>query len=140
MAQWLGQFSGNTHRTAVVDAQELMPHAVAAFVNASSAERPRKAKAVRPLAKRLLVVRTRFLEAQLSAASDPPFDDALSQVAKLEEALSALIAGGVTEILKEFGFHDPAHLDREARGLNDARDLLLATAPGDTSGEPTNES
>ena len=106
MAQWLGQFSGKTHRTAVSDAHDLMQHAVAAFISASPEDKPKKAKAVRTLAKRLLAARVRFLKARLSSATDPALDEVLSEraheIAKLEQALSTLISGGVPDILSEF--------------------------------------
>lgn len=110
MAQWLGQFTGRTHRTAVLDAHELMQHAVAAFINANPAEKPKKAKAVRTLAKRLLTTRVRFLKARLSAATDPALDEVLAEhaheIARLEQALSALVSGGVAEILREFSVQE----------------------------------
>lgn len=112
MAQWLRQFSGNTHQTAVLDAEGLLKRAVQAFVDASPVEKPEKLKSVRALTKRLYTVRVRFLKAQLSAAADPACDTVLAarshEIAKLEQALSLLTAGGMAQILKEFSVPNDA--------------------------------
>lgn len=111
MAQWLGQFGGNTHRTAVFDAEELLRHAVVACARAARVDKPKKAKAVRRLAKRLLAVRTGFLKAQLGAATSPALEDVLAQraseIARLELALAQLTSAGIEQILEEFSASGP---------------------------------
>jgi hypothetical protein len=110
VAQWLGQFSGNTLKTAVLDAEELLRHAVSAFRNAPTADRLRKGKAVRALAKRLCAARVHFLKAEITAATDPAMDDTqpgrARQIARLEEALSVVQQGGIPAILTEFSAND----------------------------------
>jgi len=106
VAQWLGQFTGRTHRTAVSDAERLLEHAVTAFNNASPADRAKKAKAVRALAKRLLAARTRFLRAGIAASTDPATAEVVEehalQLAKLEDMLAAVTRGGVEAVIREF--------------------------------------
>jgi len=106
MAQWLGQFGGNTHRTAVLHAEELLRHAVVALTRAASVDKPKRTKGVRRLAKRLLAARIRFLKAQLGAAISPATEDVLSQrapeIARLELALASLTSAGIEQILTEF--------------------------------------
>jgi hypothetical protein len=105
MAQWLGQFTGRTHRTAVSDAERLLEHAVTAFNNTSPADRAKKARAVRALAKRLLAVRTRFLRAGIAAATDHATAEVVEeqalQLAKLDDMLAAVTRGGVEAIIRE---------------------------------------
>ena len=67
MAQWIGLGSGYTHTTAVKDAEQLVQHAVVAFLaEADPDKRRKKAKNVCHLAKRLLRVRIRFLKALIT--------------------------------------------------------------------------
>ena len=110
MAQWLGQFSGNTQRTAVEDAEKLLNHAASVFRDSTAAARPRKAKAVRALAKRVHAARIRFLRAQIRKASDPAISEAkrvrAKEIAKLEEALALAQADGIDGILHEFSAGD----------------------------------
>ena len=110
MAQWLGQFSGNTQRTAVEDAEKLLSHAASVFRDSAAATRPKKAKAVRALARRLHAARIRFLRAQIREASGPAVGEAkgayVKNIAKLEEALEVVQADGIDGILREFSAGD----------------------------------
>jgi hypothetical protein len=110
MAQWLGQFTGNTHKTKVLDAQALLEHAVEVFKNAGPAERFEKAKAVCRLAKRLHDARQRFLKARTKALTRPNVDPQgpveSREVEKLRAALSDLVYGGISQILDEFAARD----------------------------------
>lgn len=103
MAQWLGQYSGHTHGTAIEDAEALLRHAITVFrAAATEAERRRKAKSVRKLAKRVLSVRLRHMKSHLVNADRhaPP-----SPLRLREEALREQ---GVPGILAEFGAPDAA--------------------------------
>ncbi|MFZ5896003.1 MAG: hypothetical protein ACOY0T_33410 [Myxococcota bacterium] len=106
MAQWLGQFTGRTHRTAVADAEQLLEHAVTVLNEASPADRHKKAKAVRALAKRVFSARVRFLKAGIAATADPATAEVLErhalQIARLQHALAAVTRGGVEAIVQEF--------------------------------------
>jgi hypothetical protein len=106
VAQWLGQFTGRTHRTAVSDAEQLLENAVAAFNQASAGDRAKKAKAVRVLAKRVFSARARFLRASIAATTDPMTAEVVEehalQVARLENRLAGVTAGGVEAIVGEF--------------------------------------
>jgi hypothetical protein len=106
VAQWLGQFTGRTHGTAVSDAERLLEHAVTIFGEASPADRTKKAKACRALAKRVLSARARFLRARIAATADPATTEIVDgnalQIASLEDALAAVTRGGVDAIVREF--------------------------------------
>jgi hypothetical protein len=106
VAQWIGQFSGNTHKTAVLDAEQLLQHAVTVLNDASLPDRKKKAKSVQALAKRVYAARVRFLKAAIVAATDPATDEVVAkhtrQVTKLEDALTAVTRGGPEAIVREF--------------------------------------
>jgi len=68
MAQWLGQFTGNSHATRVREAQEALRVGIEAVRKATLDEdRARKAKAMRRLAETVLEKRHRFLKARITA-------------------------------------------------------------------------
>jgi hypothetical protein len=108
MAQWLGQFSGNTHATAVADAEELLRHAID-VLRATSAgpERARKAKAVRNLAKRVFSARERFLKARRVEVHRVRTEEAMARHAREIDSLQCreaqLRKDGIVGILHEFG-------------------------------------
>ncbi|HWG43928.1 MAG TPA: hypothetical protein VN688_14215 [Gemmataceae bacterium] len=110
MAQWLGQFSGNTHATKVQDAEAALRHAVTVFHATDSSEaRANKAKAVRGLATRLLSARLRLLKARISAAEDHQLRHAGSpnggiESLRLREA--KMRVEGLNAVLVEFGVSD----------------------------------
>src|SRR5262245_36833828 len=103
MAQWLGQFTGNTHKSSVQDAEALLRHAVRVFNDADTAARHREAKTVRRLATRLLRARVHSLKARIAAAGDPPTNDAAGENgrhrARLERALAKAQSHGINGIL-----------------------------------------
>jgi hypothetical protein len=108
VAQWLGQFSGQTRATKVEEVEEALRRSVAVFRAASPADRGGKAKSVRNLAERLLSARLRLLKARLAALD--PVADGREQNTDGVEALRAretqARADGVHGILAEFGALD----------------------------------
>jgi hypothetical protein len=66
MAQWNGQYTGNTHGTKVEDLEEALRHAVEAFRDASDDVKLSKGKAVKKLAARVLNARLKMVKARLS--------------------------------------------------------------------------
>ena len=110
MAQWLGAYTGHTHRTKVKELELTLQRAVAAFRVAESSLQPQeslaKKRAVQKVAEKLVTARLKLLKAQLDEAE--PAADALSSTAvqnrvtrlRLEQA--ELRAGGVGSILREF--------------------------------------
>ena len=110
MAQWNGQFTGNTHLTKVQDLEQTLSHAVTVFREAnSSAELPAKEKAVQKLAAKLLTARLKLLKAQLYD-TEPVISDELSSRNKRIETLrqqeAKVRTDGVNGILIEFGVQD----------------------------------
>jgi hypothetical protein len=131
MAQWLGQFSGNTHETKVQDLEDSLRQSVATFkATCSDPERHEKAKAMGRLAERLLRARSKLLKSQISVAKERPISvsfgkrlriesvedrqawDARSQVLRdkrsaeislMEQKHAALLQAGVAAVLREFG-------------------------------------
>ncbi|HVU00883.1 MAG TPA: hypothetical protein VHE30_03995 [Polyangiaceae bacterium] len=105
MAQWLGQFSGRTHATAVRDAEQLLRHAVAALVTAPPADRARKAKAIRALAKRIYAARVRYIKARIFAATEPNIETVSGraiELARLRAELTTVQTQSLDGILREF--------------------------------------
>jgi hypothetical protein len=107
MAQWLGQFSGETHKTAISDAERLLRHAVEVLRIVSDDERPQKIKVVRGLAKRLYSARAHFLKARIKEARRQPVNTTKRvdprELSRLEDELASLTSAGVAGILAEFG-------------------------------------
>lgn len=94
MAQWNGQFSGNTHETKVRDLEDSLRIAVAAARSSSDGG---KGKAVERIADRLLSARLKVFRARLSRCEDD--DDVPSLMKKIED----LDSQGVQSVLAEFG-------------------------------------
>jgi hypothetical protein len=67
MARWLGQFSGKTHETRVLDAETTLRRVVSALreENASK-DRERLAEQLRNLAKRVLTARLHLLKSRIA--------------------------------------------------------------------------
>lgn len=83
MAQWNGQYTGNSHLTKVEDLEATLRHAVTIFREASSsAESDTKGKAVRKLAEKLLSARLKFLRAKLYDAEPVLEKDTKKQIWK----------------------------------------------------------
>jgi hypothetical protein len=106
LAQWLGQFSGNTHATRVADLEVALRHAVAALRNAEATDAAgAKAKAVHRLAKRLFSARLRAARARLDAVAPLTSEQRQSrgEVHALRSRESIIEAEGAAGILTEFG-------------------------------------
>jgi hypothetical protein len=113
VAQWLGQFSGHTHATKVADVEASMRRASAAFLAATSeAERLKKGKALRALAKRLMTARLKFLKARIVAAQTMATAEAQSkrvaELSSLRVAEAGVHEDGVEGILREYGVAEAA--------------------------------
>jgi hypothetical protein len=110
MAQWNGQYTGNTHATKVLDLEGTLSHAISVFREADSAEESRtKEKAVRKLAEKLLSARLKFLKAKISDAAPVTEKDAShrnSRVDTLRRQEIKVRSDGVNGILAEFGVED----------------------------------
>ena len=99
MAQWLRQFTGNTHQTKVEDREQQLRHAVQVWATKESpADRLAAMQTVLRFADRLHRARIRAMKARI-ASLDPRDTDRLD-AARLQ--LEQLEAGGVQRILREF--------------------------------------
>jgi hypothetical protein len=105
MAQWMGQYSGNTHKTRVEDLEAALRQAVHAFrMTISEPERRKKAKSIRNLAKRLLSARRHMLRARVAATE--VFAQRGREIESLREREAAAAEEGVLGILAEFDAQD----------------------------------
>lgn len=108
VAQWLDQFSGNTHATKVADAEDALRHAVTAYRKATPGDRGRKAKSLRSRAERLLAARLKLLKARIAALE--PVAEGREQnatgIESLREHEARTRVEGVSGILVEFGAAD----------------------------------
>src|SRR5688572_7049739 len=103
MAQWLGQFSGNTHLSKVKDREVQLQHSVEILKSKQSQpERDQYRKTVLRFADQLLNARVRARKA-LIAAIDPRNVEA---VEKAQGELAKMSTEGVAKILREFGADD----------------------------------
>lgn len=100
MAQWAGQFTGLTHATKLDDAEATLRSAVGLFAWCPQGERPRREKAIRKMAARVLRARLHFLKVQLRTL---PMGTCEVRMDRLRAARAAAEAGGVAAILTEFG-------------------------------------
>ena len=110
MAQWIGQFTSNTHKTKVEDCEESLRHAVAVFTECTDNDkRPEKLKSVQKLAEKLFVARTKLLRARIYDA-EPVLDGEKRETKKLlnrlHEQLDSTEMAGTEGILKEFGINN----------------------------------
>ena len=106
MAQWNGQFTGNSHATKVEDYENTLRHAVEALNSCGVEERPAKIKSVKKLAAKVLnarlkMVRARRYDAQPVESKDWPARRV--QLEHLTELETKLSGAGVDGILIEFG-------------------------------------
>ena len=100
MAQWLGQFSGNTHLSKVHDRENQLRHAIGVYRSETQSDRRKGHRdTVRRFAERLLDARIRASKAQV-AALDPRDDDDRKFI---ESKIARMIETGTDAILVEFG-------------------------------------
>lgn len=114
MAQWNGQFSGNSHKTKVLDLEHMLTHSVDVFKSCSEETKSAKGKAVRKLAAKLLNGRLKMVKANLSETIPVEaknwekrriqFDHLIAQEQKLESE-------GIAGILIEFDVEELIETD-----------------------------
>lgn len=107
MAQWNGQYTGNTHQTKVVDLVKMFKNSIAAFRNADSdVELKSKKKNLFKLAEKLLNARLKLLNAKLYDVN-PVIEDKVeiqsSHLENLRRQLEKVESEGVNGIFVEFG-------------------------------------
>ena len=106
MAQWNGQYSGNSHSTKVDDFEYMLRHAVAVSNQATSEElRHDKAKAVRKLAAKVLNARLKLIKAKRYEAEpfkSEEWSSKRTQIEHLTEKKTLYQSECVNGILREF--------------------------------------
>ncbi len=103
MAQWSGQFTGNTHLSKVQDREQQLQHAIEVYRTLESkTETEAQKQTVARFAKQLLDARIRATKARIVALD--PRDD--NDRALAESKIDKLLNGGVSSILKEFAASD----------------------------------
>ena len=105
MAQWIGQFSGNTHRSKVLDREAQLRHAIEVYrCIQPQDDRTTQGQTVKRLADRLLAARIRAMKATLNAMEpmSPDSTIANSMKTKIQHVTNA----GVHAILEEFDAAD----------------------------------
>jgi hypothetical protein len=111
VAQWNGQFTGNTHATKVKDCEGALRHAVDVLLACETeTELAQKRKAVINLAEKLLIARIKLLKAKIND-SEPVTEENQTaprkqQLESLRQELSEAQDGGLHAILLEFGLGD----------------------------------
>lgn len=111
MAQWLRQFTGNTHQTKVKEREQQLRHAVDVLeTKESPADQIASMQTVLRLAEQLHRARIRALRAQI-ASLDPRESDRLDAALQKRDQLEA---GGAQQILREFQVSSES--DEEAIG------------------------
>ena len=111
MAQWNGQFSGNTHKTKVLDLERMLRHSVEVFRTCSEETKPSKGKAVKQLAAKLLNARLKMIKAALSETIPVEEENLQKRRSQLDHLLAEekkLGMEGVNGILIEFDIKDLA--------------------------------
>lgn len=99
MAQWLWQYSGNTHQTKVEDREQQLRHAVDVLATKETPDdRLASMQTVLRFADRLHRARIRAVTARI-ASLDPTDTDLLDATRRKLEQLKA---GGVQPVLREF--------------------------------------
>jgi hypothetical protein len=85
MAQWNGQYTGNTPATKVKDLEELLNNAVKVFRDKSSVEEQvKKEKSIYKLVEKLLTARLKFLKAKLYDAEPVVEEKAKTKTIQIE--------------------------------------------------------
>lgn len=107
MAQWVGQYTGNTHTTKVRDIEETLEHSIARFRELNTdEEKLAKQKAITKIAEKLLNARLKFLKAKIYDTEPVVGKSQSKLIAKLKEQETNLLEKGVNGILIEFGAKD----------------------------------
>ena len=110
MAQWWGQYSGNSHQTKVDDLEEILQHAVIVFHNSDSdLERNSKKKNLCKLAKKLYNARLKLLRAKLDEAQPVIEGDLETQSSRIEALRTQeakVKSEGINGIFVEFGIKE----------------------------------
>ena len=121
MAQWIGQYTGNTHGTKAADLEHLLRHAVEVFKASSVELKPTKAKLVKKLAAKVLNARLKVVKAKLSETMPVEAKDWESrrvQVEHLQTMETNLLSADVAGILIEFDAAELAADDRDTEKSN----------------------
>lgn len=107
MAQWNGQYTGNSHSTKVKDFEEMLSYAVAVYRECSNEEKIIKEKAIYKIAEKFLTARLKLFRAKLNDAK-PVIEEKERkqsiQIEHLQESIAKTQNEGINGILKEFGF------------------------------------
>ena len=114
MAQWNGQFTGNSHATKVNDYEDMLKHAVEVFQISSDEDRGGKSKAVKKLAGKVLNARLKLVKAKEYEAEPVKSEDwakISSQIEHLRQTEAKLTSEGVNGILLEFGAKELIEVD-----------------------------
>jgi hypothetical protein len=109
VAQWNGQYTGNTHGTKVIDTERSLKLAIEAYKASPEALKLNKRKAVGKLAEKLLNARLKFVTAKLSEVASVEAENweaRRTRIEHLQEQESKLILAGVPGILQEFEVED----------------------------------
>ena len=105
MAQWLGQFTGLTHKTKAKDCEKLLRAAILAAAGAEKEQA--NGNKIRSIAKRLVSARRHLLKSQLMELEGCSADKTATnsvKISSLQARLEDLDEKGVSGILGEFGF------------------------------------
>jgi hypothetical protein len=93
MAQWMGQYTGNTHGFLVAEREEQLRHAIGVYRQKDTiSERKKQSKTVLRMADRLVSARIKVRKANRPAETDGPPD----------EKLQRIVEDGNPAILREF--------------------------------------
>ncbi|MBX3244837.1 MAG: hypothetical protein KF685_10310 [Acidobacteria bacterium] len=109
MAQWQGQFTGNSHATKVQDHEQLLKHAIEVIEGTSDDRKYAKERSARKLAAKVLNSRLKMIRAQIyntEPVSSEDWGDKRVQIEHLKERETLLEREGVEGILREFGFFE----------------------------------
>lgn len=110
MAQWNGQFTGNTHATKVQDLEHALRHSVNNFRETNlTTENKNKAKTVYKLAEKLFNARLKFLKVKLYDAEPVTEENVRKQsvqIENLQRQIENINREGISGILIEFGAKD----------------------------------
>ncbi|XZE18338.1 hypothetical protein SH449x_003627 [Pirellulaceae bacterium SH449] len=100
MAQWMGQFSGNTHLTRIQDREAQLRRAIDIYVSKEGqAERDSYNQTLIKFSERLLDARIKALRAQISSLD--PRDENIR--VSIETKIQRMTLRGIDAILEEFG-------------------------------------